>query len=142
MMAMEMTLSPLASWMPRTPMESRPLNRRTSSTRKRMAWPSAVVISTSLLIVQVSTPTISSPSSSFMAILPFWRTSTKSASELRRTVPRVVANMMSRLPQELSSSGSGMMEVTRSPCSSGRMLISALPLALAADSGRRHTLSL
>ena len=34
-----MTLSPSASAMPRTPIESRPLNTRTSSTGKRMHWP-------------------------------------------------------------------------------------------------------
>ena len=35
------------------------------------------------------------------------------------TVPRVVANITSRLAQLSSSSGSGMIEVIRSPCSSG-----------------------
>ena len=40
---MEMTLSPSSSLMPRTPVESRPLNTRTSFTGKRMHWPCAVV---------------------------------------------------------------------------------------------------
>ena len=60
-------------------------------------------------------------------MMPERRTSTKSDSLLRRTLPPVVANITSRLAQEDSSSGSGMMVVMRSPCSSGRMLISALP---------------
>ena len=44
---MEMTRSSSASVMPRTPMESRPLKTRTSSTQKRMHWPRAVVSRTS-----------------------------------------------------------------------------------------------
>ena len=66
-------------------------------TGKRMHWPELAVSSTSSLSVQVSTPRIASPSSSsFMAILPLRLTWTKSDSLLRRTVPRVVANMTSR----------------------------------------------
>ena len=44
---MEMTWSLRSSLMPRTPGDSRPLNTRTSATGKRIAWPSAVVSSTS-----------------------------------------------------------------------------------------------
>ena len=77
-----------------------------------------------------------------MAIMPERRTSTKSESLLRRTVPLVVANMTSRSAQLASSSGSGMMVVMRSSCSSGRMLMSALPRAWGAASGSRHTFSL
>ena len=44
--AIEITSSPLSRRMPRTPVESRPLNRRTSSTAKRMQRPAAVVSST------------------------------------------------------------------------------------------------
>ena len=56
-----------------------------------------------------------SPSSSFIAMMPERRTSTKSESLLRRTVPRVVANMTSRLAQVVSSSGSGITVLMRSP---------------------------
>ena len=128
--------------MPRTPIEVRPVKTRTSVTGKRMHWPPAAVKSTSSRSVQICTSTIASPSSSFMAMMPERRTSTKSESLLRRTVPPVVANITSRLAQEDSSSGSGMMVVMRSPCSSGRMLISALPRALGAATGSRQTFSL
>ena len=75
-------------------------------------------------------------------MMPDGRTSTKSDSLLRRTVPLVVANITSRLPQVVSSSGSGMMVVMVSPGSSGRMLMSALPRACGAASGSRQTFSL
>ena len=45
--AMETTRSPSASLMPRTPVDSRPLNTRTSGTGKRIALPSAVSRNTS-----------------------------------------------------------------------------------------------
>src|SRR5439155_1052608 len=94
--------------------------------------PPAAVSSTSSRSVQICTSTIASLSSSFMAMMPERRTSTKSDSLLRRTLPPVVANITSSSPQVDSSSGSGMMVVMRSPCSSGRMLISALPRAFGA----------
>ena len=50
--------------------------------------------------------------------------------------------MTSRLAQDVSSSGSGMIEVIVSPASSGRMLIIALPRACGAAKGRRQTFSL
>ena len=128
--------------MPRTPIEVRPVNTRTSVTGKRMHWPPAAVSSTSSRSVQICTSTIASPSSSFMAMMPERRTSTKSDSLLRRTVPPVVANITSSSAQVDSSSGSGMMVVMRSPCSSGRMLISALPRAFGAAIGSRQTFSL
>ena len=73
-----MTRSPSPSLMPRTPIESRPLNTRTSVTGKRMHWPFAVVSSTSASSVQIWTSTMSSPSSSFIAILPARLTCAKS----------------------------------------------------------------
>src|SRR6266511_3668466 len=128
----EMTLSPSASAMPRTPIDVRPWNTRTSVTAKRIHCPPAVVSNTSSRSVQICTSTMPSPSSSFMAMMPERRTSTKSDSLLRRTVPRVVANITSSSLQLASSSGSGMTVVTSSPGSSGRMLISALPRACGA----------
>jgi len=77
-----------------------------------------------------------------MAILPLRLTWTKSDSLLRRTVPRVVENITSRLSQLSSSSGSGIMVVMRSPGSSGSMLISALPRDCGVPIGRRQTFSL
>ena len=85
--------------MPRTPIEVRPWNTRTSVTGKRMHWPPAEVSSTSSFSVQICTSRMPSPSSSFMAMMPERRTSTKSDSLLRRTVPCVVANITSSLPQ-------------------------------------------
>ena len=49
----EITLSSLSSAMPRTPIEVRPVNTRTSGTGKRMHWPPAVVSSTSSFSVQI-----------------------------------------------------------------------------------------
>ena len=138
----EITLSPSSKAMPRTPIEVRPWNTRTSGTGKRMHCPPALVSSTSSFSVQICTSTIASPSASFMAMMPDRRTSTKSDSLLRRTVPLVVANITSSSAQDFSSSGSGMMVVINSPCSSGRMLISALPRACGAASGKRQTFSL
>ena len=138
----EITRSPSARLMPRTPIEVRPWNTRTSVTAKRMHWPCAVVSSTSSFSEQTCTSTMPSPSASFMAMMPERRTSTKSDSLLRRTVPLVVANITSRLPQVLSSSGSGRIEVISSPCSIGRMLISGLPRACGAAIGSRQTFSL
>ena len=77
-----------------------------------------------------------------MAIFPVRLTWRKSDNLFRRTVPRVVANITSRSAQELSSSCSGMIVVMRSPCASGRMLISALPRPCGAASGSRQTFSL
>ena len=128
--------------MPRTPSEVRPANTRTSGTAKRMHWPPLAVSSTSSFSVQICTSTIASPSSSFMAMMPDGRTSSKSDSLLRRTVPLVVANITSSSAQVVSSSGSGMMVVMVSPCCSGRMLISALPRACGAAIGSRQTFSL
>src|ERR1700737_4444738 len=46
-MVSEISLSPLGKAMPRTPIEVRPWNTRTSVTGKRMHWPPAAVSSTS-----------------------------------------------------------------------------------------------
>ncbi|MNT05932.1 hypothetical protein D3C72_1405780 [compost metagenome] len=92
---MEMTSSSPCRRMPRTPVESRPLNTRTSSALNRMARPSRVVSRMSSSALQMATPTMRSPSSSFMAILPARFTVAKSLSLLRRTSPDLVANMMS-----------------------------------------------
>jgi hypothetical protein len=55
---MAITVSPCPKLMPRTPVESRPLNTRTSVTGKRMHCPPAVVSSTSSSAEQISTPTM------------------------------------------------------------------------------------
>ena len=83
-----------------------------------------------------------SPSPSFMAILPERFTCTKSLSLLRRTSPDEVAKTTSSRSQAASSSGRGSTVVMRSPCSSGRRLMKALPRALAKALGSFQTLSL
>src|SRR5229473_3430867 len=103
-MVSEISLSFLGNAMPRTPIEVRPWNTLTSVTAKRMHWPPAAVSSTSSRSVQICTSTIASSSSSFMAMMPERRTSTKSDSLLRRTLPPVVANITSRSAHEDSSS--------------------------------------
>ena len=90
---MEITRSPLSSRMPRTPVESRPANTRTSVTGKRMLLPPSAASSTSWCSVQMATLTRLSPSSSFIAILPLALTDTKSLSRLRRMPPLAVENM-------------------------------------------------
>ncbi len=141
-MAIEMTRSPSARRMPRTPVDSRPANTRTSPTAKRIARPSAVVSSTSWFSAASDTPTMCSSSPSFMAILPARFTLTKSDSLLRRTSPEVVANTTSNRSQLASSSGSGRIEVIASPCSIGSRFTNALPRALGSPSGSRQTFSL
>ena len=64
-----------------------------------MHCPPAEVSSTSSCSVQICTPTMPSPSSIFIAMMPEGRTSAKSESLLRRTVPRVVANITSSVSQ-------------------------------------------
>ncbi len=127
---MEMTWSPLASLMPRTPTELRPEKTRTSGTLKRMHLPLALASSTSSSSPQVCTLTSREPSpSSFMAILPLAWIRVKSDRRLRRTVPFVVANMTYMSPQVSSSSGMGMVVVMVSSACSGSRLTNALPRA-------------
>src|SRR5258708_3264551 len=83
--------------MPRTPIEVRPVKTRTSVTGKRMHWPPAAVSSTSSCSVQIWTSTIASSSSSFIAMMPERRTSTKSDRLLRPTLPPVGPNLTSPL---------------------------------------------
>ncbi len=139
---MEMTLSPSARRMPRTPVESRPANTRTSSTAKRMQRPRAVVSRMSFCCaLHTPTPTMESPSSSFIAILPLRLMPTKSLSLLRRTPPERVANITSYCSQVASSSGKGRIEVMLSPGSIGSRLTKALPREVGVPTGRRQTLS-
>ena len=57
----------------------------------------------------------------------------------RRTLPERVANISSRSAQVFVSSGSGRMVVMTSPCSSGRRLMSALPVPCGVAAGSRRT---
>ncbi len=138
-MAIEIISSSFSSLMPRTPVESRPLNTRTSSTGNRMQRPCAVVSSTFSSGLQIATRTMRSPSSSFMAILPLRLMFSKSARLLRRTLPALVANISSSCPQVFSSSGSSRIEVMYSPSSRGSRLTSALPTDCGVAAGSRHT---
>ncbi len=78
-----------------------------------MHLPSLVVSSTSSWSVQVCTPTMPSPASSFIAILPLRLMLAKSDSTLRRTSPDLVANTTFSFSHSASSSGSGRMVVMR-----------------------------
>ncbi len=139
---MEITWSPSARRMPRTPVESRLANTRTSSTGKRMQRARAVVSRISLAGVHRPTPMMLSPSSSFMAILPLRLICTKSDSLLRRTLPVRVENITSSRSQVASSSGRGRIEVMVSPGSIGSRLTKALPRELGRPTGSLQTLSL
>ncbi len=75
-------------------------------------------------------------------MMPEGRTSTKSESALRRTVPPVVANMMLSFSRSAAALGSVMIEVMRSSGLSGSRFTSALPRACGAASGRRQTFRL
>ncbi len=73
-----------------------------------------------------------------MAILPLPGTKMKSASSLRRTLPRPVAKKTLMVSHRLSSSGSGMTALMFSPSArAGNMLIMARPRAWGVPSGRR-----
>ena len=87
----------------------------------------------------MATRMISSPSPSFIAILPLRLMFSKSARLLRRTLPERVANMSCSSPQLFGSSGSGRIEVIASSCCSGRRLISALPTDCGVAAGSRQT---
>ncbi len=138
---MEITRSSSPSRTPRTPVDSRPANTRTSPTAKRTQRPRLVVSSTSWASVQRLTPTMWSSGSSFMAILPLRLIRAKSDSLLRRTSPDWVANITSMPAQATSSSGNGRMVVIFSLCSSASRFTNALPRELGSPTGRRQTLS-
>ena len=128
--------------MPRTPVELRLWNSRTSSAAKRIALPVRVASSTSSPSSSSATPisrsSASSPSN-FIAILPFDGTLVNASMLLRRTDPLAVANITCSLPQSASSSGSGRTVEIVSPCSSGSRLIIGRPRVAGPPSGRRHT---
>ena len=123
--------------MPRTPVEVRPLNTRTSGTGKRRHLPARVASSTSLSSPHRLTPTRLSPSFSFMAILPLAFTLVKSARSLRRTLPAAVANIRCWPCHSPSSTGSGITVVMYSPSASGSRLTIALPRDCGLPTGRR-----
>ena len=79
--------------MPRTPVEPRDWNTRTSVAAKRIARPLAVTSITSSPSVAMRTPIRLTPSGSFMAILPLRMMLVKSDSALRRTSPPSVAKI-------------------------------------------------
>ncbi len=126
-----MTVSPSPRRMPRTPVESRPANTRTSSTAKRMARP-ARRGQQHVLVGACRRPRrrCASPSSSFMAILPARLIVDEVATACcGGHCPIAVANITSRRSQLASSSGSGRIEVMLSPCSIGSRFTKALPRA-------------
>ena len=86
-----MTVSFFFNVIPLTPMESRPLKILTSSVLKRMAFPFAVVSSTSLSFLQICAPTSVVFSGNFIAIFPFAFTFVKSDNAFFRTLPVEVA---------------------------------------------------
>ena len=109
-----MTSSSPSRRMPRTPVEVRDWNSRTSVDRKRIALPLRVASRTSSSSVSSDTPisrSVVSPCSSSLsslsvrpkriAILPAVGMLVKAAMLLRRTVPLAVANMMCSPPQVL-----------------------------------------
>ena len=136
-----MTSSSAFSVMPRTPVEVRLWNSRTSSPAKRIALPWRVASSTSSLSVSNATPISRSSDSSSkrIAILPFDGTLVNASIELRRTVPFAVANMTWSLPHSASSSGSGSTVEIVSPSASGNRLTIGRPRVAAPPSGSFQT---
>ena len=138
--AIPMIRSSAPRFIPRTPVELRPANTRISSTGNRMQRPRYVAKNTSCSSLHGRTEIKLSPSSNFIAILPFARIESKSDIRLRRTVPDAVANIKKcSLPdartRSTSSSGTGKIAVIVSPFSSGNRLTNGRPLAAAAASG-------
>ena len=142
---------------PRTPVEVRDRNSRTSVALKRIALPLRVASRTSSPSSSNSTPISRSDVSACsslssllslssltpwpkrIAILPFDGMLVNAAMLLRRTVPLAVANIMLRSPQPVSSSGSGRTVEIVSPSASGRRLTIGRPLVFGPPSGSRHT---
>ena len=91
--AIPIILSSAPNVIPRTPVELRPANTRISDTGNRMQRPRYVAKNTSWSSVHGRTEIKLSPSSNFIAILPFARIESKSDVRLRRTVPDAVANI-------------------------------------------------
>ncbi len=129
--------------MPRTPVEVRLWNSRTSVAAKRIALPLRVASSTSSSSVSRATPISRSVASSSKRIanLPFDGTLVNASMELRRTRPWAVANMTWSLPHSPSSSGSGSTVEMVSPSASGSRFTIGRPRACGAPSGSRQTLS-
>ena len=139
---MEIISSPLASFAPRTPVELRLANTRIAETGNLMHLPSLAARRISCPSSQTTTPIKESPSSSFMAILPLDLTSTKSESLFLRTPPLAVANITYLFSHSASLSGRRITVVMVSPCSSGKMLIIALPIEVGEPSGSLYTFCL
>ena len=138
--AIPMILSSAPRFIPRTPVELRPAKTRISLTGKRIQRPRYVAKNTSWSSLHGRTEIKLSPSSNFIAILPFARIESKSDIRLRRTVPDAVANIRKcswpdARTRATSSSGTGNIAVIVSPFSNGNRLTNGRPLAAAAASG-------
>ena len=128
--------------MPRTPVEVREVNSRTSSPEKRMALPIFVAKSTSSPASSKATPISLSllASSNFIANLPFDGMLVKASMLFRRTLPIAVANTTLSAPQLSSSSGSGKTVRIVSPSSrDGSILTMGLPRVVGPPSGSFQT---
>ena len=90
--AIDTTLSLGANLIPLTPVESLPLNTRTSVVGKRIAFPNDVVSKKSSFSVAIRTFTIETPSGNFIAIFPFDFTFVKSDRAFLLTPPASVEN--------------------------------------------------
>ncbi len=128
--------------MPRTPVDVRLTNSRTSSTAKRIALRFLVTSSTSSAASHSATPISrsSSPSSKRMASLPAALMLVKASMLLRRTEPCAVANMTWSLAQLSSSSGSGRTVVIVSSSASGSSCFMKRPFDCGEPAGSFHTL--
>src|SRR3546814_245861 len=128
-MESEITSSSSFSVMPRTPVEVRLWNSRTSVAAKRMALPCRVASSTSSPSVSNATPIRRSvaPSSKRIAILPLVGTLVKESMLFRRTPPRAVTNTTWRFFHSSSSSGNGSTVWMISPLASGSRLTIGRP---------------
>ena len=124
--------------MPRTPVEAREFITRRSVDEKRIARPVFVTSITSSSSLHIRALTNSTPSGSFMAILPFERTLVKSESRLRLTSPCVVANTICKSPQSTSSRSTGIIAATDTPTGIGNMFTIAFPFAVLPPKGRRQ----
>ena len=145
MIDMETTLSSPCSLIPRTPVELRELNTRTSVAGKRIARPESVtnMTSSSFDAMRALIKIVSSCSpSNFIAILPLRITFVKSDNLLRRTVPADVAKTTCRSSHSSSGRSTGMIAAIETPVGIGRMFTIALPLAVRLPSGRRHVFNL
>ena len=138
----ETTLSVPKSFIPRTPVDFRPLKTLTAVVENLIALPESVKSITSSSSPAIRALTNSIPSLSSIAIFPLERTFVKSERAFRLTSPAEVAKIICRLSHSFSSTSTGIIAAIETPTGIGNILTIAFPLAVLPPKGNRQVLSL